>query len=1020
MPIDLNQLQEASQAGTKFAIMGVKTFTPKFFNSKLTGSGGKTGILNVNANPINIVKPHTMTFEHINAKKQTYVNGNTTVTSIPVNILSKDGWSYMEQLNVDGIFNMVNIANITTQNNQKINMNMVMYPHSLIIEEKNDNAKNGGTSILRSLIPCYQLFFFREGNSSSTTYEQLEYISQITNIKTKTKDNVFLQMFTCDPIEDINQVTNILSCEGFNVDLQTIKDYQTNYSLYTAMSKRAEEWQTNIHTFLDMFFENVENLRQKNANTPKTQNKIMNDVVYILRHLENYQIPLDLYREIYNSIQKRFPKNIATILCKQNLNLLLSDQLNDLENNKANLTCLKPKQPTKQVNGNNTNIKKYSKEQTNAITSTEPLILVQAGAGTGKSTVILGRIDYMIANGVNPSDITVLSFTNAAADNIKEKNPNIHSMTIASMIHSIYSLNFPTHELSSNDTIINTLDIYYKNNLLVDKFKEYLILVRKKETNAYTAMNNFIEAYYNDIINILNRIKQTSLELEIIICYQQINNLQEPAEVQSKFLIIDEVQDNSIFEFIYAIKYVAKHKESLFIVGDCSQTLYEFRASNPKALNVLEGSGVFTAYQLQTNYRSNQEILDFANVALQNIEANQYAHIQLQANSLIPVTEKSFSEKVHLHYEQLPKISDFEDRFTSSVMGNVIRPYVTDKLAAGEQVAFLAYKRKDVVMFQKMMEKAFPNASVVSLVPEKTYNSTVFSKFIKNFWNQIKFSPTSNIIGIIQQQIVQQLPKLVPVPDKALIAVQNMLFKWQKENQSIINSWQQQLQLGHINTNTFMENIKENMLSYEIRCNAIRQRLLSSQNEQQKKTNINVKSDIVVSTIHSAKGLEFENAVILYRNENNMSEEDKRMYYVAFTRAMKSELILAYDTTTKPRIVADYDAILKILHNNAPKINTTASKPKPVNIPHNDINNGPENNDKIIITEKDAITTVVDKIPQNTVLSFQEKNPTLKDLCPDVNTINDISDEEHIDILMKSENCSIVEDNNTNIEEHSA
>ena len=65
----------------------------------------------------------------------------------------------------------------------------------------------------------------------------------------------------------------------------------------------------------------------------------------------------------------------------------------------------------------------------------------------------------------------------------------------------------------------------------------------------------------------LDIIGQTSLELEIIICYQKIDTLAEPPEVKSKYLIIDEVQDNSIFEFIYTLKYVDKNKESLFIVG---------------------------------------------------------------------------------------------------------------------------------------------------------------------------------------------------------------------------------------------------------------------------------------------------------------------------------------------------------------------------------------------------------------------------------------------------------------------
>ena len=228
--------------------------------------------------------------------------------------------------------------------------------------------------------------------------------------------------------------------------------------------------------------------------------------------------------------------------------------------------------------------------------------------------------------GVNPNDIMVLSFTNAAADNIKEKNPNVHSMTIASMIHEIYSANFSGHELSSLDTIINSLDIYYPTTVgtqspqqkVAETFKRRCSRIIRNDANAFTDMNNFIEENYDDVIAILDTIHQTSLELEIIICYQKIDTLIEPPSVTSKFLIMDEVQDNSIFEFVYTLKYIDKHKESLFIVGDCSQTLYEFRASNPRALNILEGSGTFTTYQLHVNYRSNQEILDFANIILRN------------------------------------------------------------------------------------------------------------------------------------------------------------------------------------------------------------------------------------------------------------------------------------------------------------------------------------------------------------------------------------------------------------------
>ncbi len=92
----------------------------------------------------------------------------------------------------------------------------------------------------------------------------------------------------------------------------------------------------------------------------------------------------------------------------------------------------------------------------------------------------------------------------------------------------------------------------------------------------------------------LDETQQTTLELEIITAYAQIDTLNVPSQFKTKHLIIDEVQDNSLFEFIYTLKYVNKFQTSLFMVGDGSQTLYEFRASNPKALNILEMTEYFS------------------------------------------------------------------------------------------------------------------------------------------------------------------------------------------------------------------------------------------------------------------------------------------------------------------------------------------------------------------------------------------------------------------------------------------
>ena len=415
----------------------------------------------------------------------------------------------------------------------------------------------------------------------------------------------------------------------------------------------------------------------------------------------------------------------------------------------------------------------------------------------------------------------------------------------------------------------------------------------------------------------LDIIGQTSLELEIIICYQKIDTLAEPPEVKSKYLIIDEVQDNSIFEFIYTLKYVDKNKESLFIVGDASQTLYEFRASNPRALNVLESSNVFTNYKMQTNYRSNQEILDFANKVLSNIEANQYANLRLRANNLAATTAASFKTKVNLHYERVNKISDIDSKLPHIIAANAA-PYLDEKYKNKEKVAFLAYTRRDVDRFKSILTNMYPGANIVSLVPDKIYNSTIFSEFIKRYWQDVTYMTVQNIIPAIQTEIINKLDSITYNGSKAINIIQIMLADWAREDGGYIAEQVRQYMNSSITRDQFFDELKKSMLSFEIRRNAIQQSMQADKNAEEKRAEEIEKADFVVSTIHSAKGLEFENVVVLYRESYDTSEEMKRMYYVALTRAMQSEYVIAYDIRANPKIVDDYNSIVEQLENGQP------------------------------------------------------------------------------------------------------
>lgn len=534
MPISLDNLDTSIQS--------VKVYTPKFFDKILTGKGKTTGLLNETRNPIFIPVKTLTQDENINTSRRKITNGNTTTNFIPVNPLTARAWEDMKLIKKPMHTTFVKIAEHKTA---KISVELCVPVHSLVFEETVTAASKS-----KKLTACYQLMLFYTKDGSTTKYARVEYPTPASIFMS----NTYYSSFTCNPMPMLDTITGSLANDGFEIDNQNIIDFFSNYSLYDGVVNRAEEWNTTIDSVLDEYFANVSANKQTS----------LTNVMHVVRRLETYNIPLELYRNIYNSITTHFPNDDdSTVLCKQNLNLLLSDTLNNLDKNKSLLTSLPA--PSKPVVMPSLN--KFSIEQRKAVTTTDPLVMVQAGAGTGKSTTILGRIEYMIASGIDPNDITVLSFTNAAADHIRDKNPGVHSMTIASMIHSIYSLNFPDHELSNLDTVINSLMIYYPKNDFAEKFRKKLLGIKKNDRDSFTSMNNFIEQNYDEIINMLNTLKQTSLELEIIICYQQIDKFIEPAEITSKYLIIDEVQDNSIFEFIYTLKYVDKHKESLFIVG---------------------------------------------------------------------------------------------------------------------------------------------------------------------------------------------------------------------------------------------------------------------------------------------------------------------------------------------------------------------------------------------------------------------------------------------------------------------
>lgn len=892
MPIQLDNIDQQLENLDPLSKIG-----PSFFHSEVTGNGRHNrGLLNPGFGPMSAHDADEALTNRQAYRRVMLSHGGISRRVLPIFPRIPEDYTTSHTYRTDQLFfvdqNQASLSRYTTFFN--------IQPQTLVItKDENPNAteKRKNTIVYR-----FELIYILSSQLAQGMPDEI----------VASRSNKIL--FTENPL--LTGLKELKPLQRTNAE-DDFRTWLNDYKLYDRMEQCAKDWAGDgiaRHTCEIIDVGSISNNLEPIARQ--------------LRYLENYQVSLDAYQSIFDHLEQTFNNDILKMLVRQNLNLLMNQTLSEIKSVKH----LFPVPPTSALGINQpkpavpaihphlaslglampmavpqTPTLTYSTQQKRAIESVDTCTLVRSGAGSGKSSVILARVDNLINNGVHPQDITVTSFTNAAADNIKAKNPLVNTGTIAKLIHDIYRNNYPTHELSSLDTVMNSLNIYLPNNSDAHEFRRILMNVARNEPQAFSALNIYIEDNFDLVLNMLNTIRQTTLELEITICYQSIDQLQESG-TPPKFLILDEVQDTSIFEFIFMLRYAIKHKANVFMVGDAAQVLYEFRAANPKALNTLEKSGVFATFELTTNYRSNQEILDFANVILKNIEANQFAQIQLQANNLHPVTPQSFTEKVKLVKREFARMTEVTGALPDILMSKEVRSYIDECLKKNETVAFLSHTRRNVYTAEDTLRTMYPNAVIHNLTPKLNIDNTMFTKFITNYWDEIKLVNPQNAAFTIHREMIKhcaQLEKGDPAKVQKIITERSL--KWYTTTAPKLGSWLSQNAAGKMTNDEFFDTVRESLISFEIAENSVRRSILGQQNDKAKKARMEEHPDIVVSTIHSVKGLEFDHVIVLYQDTMQMDEADKRMFYVAFTRAMKSEMIIAYAKTSKNKMVIEWD-----------------------------------------------------------------------------------------------------------------
>ena len=291
-----------------------------------------------------------------------------------------------------------------------------------------------------------------------------------------------------------------------------------------------------------------------------------------------------------------------------------------------------------------------NREQKEAVMKTEGPLLLLAGAGSGKTRVLTHRIAYLIDEmGVNPWNILAITFTNKAAQEMRERVDHLvgfgadqiwvstfHSACMRILRRYIdrlgYDNHFAIYDTDDQKTVMKEVcrrlnmdtKIYKERSLLaaVSSAKDELMDVREYELKAAGDYNKAVIAKaYREYQETLKR--NNALDFDDIIvktvelfkrCPEVLNSYQE----RFRYIMVDEYQDTNTAQF-ELIRLLADKYRNLCVVGDDDQSIYKFRGANIR--NILDYEKVYPEAQvikLEQNYRSTQNILEAANSVIQN------------------------------------------------------------------------------------------------------------------------------------------------------------------------------------------------------------------------------------------------------------------------------------------------------------------------------------------------------------------------------------------------------------------
>ena len=594
-----------------------------------------------------------------------------------------------------------------------------------------------------------------------------------------------------------------------------------------------------------------------------------------------------------------------------------------------------------------------SEQQKKIVDATEANILVIACPGAGKTHTLISRyINLVLKFKIKPDTVLLITFTKKAGQEMLKRLEDIIPNKLPFHVGSLHGLSYrilqkynninytvldekEAKELLKNETNIiinqqNDLDeedsksIKIKICSIIEQVSityplNFKIILKKLNLSKHNLLINQIYKAYNKKKKLENYIDFN--DLMILFCDFLKSSKSEEFKNQIKYIFFDEYQDiNPIQNYIISI---FKNKANIMVVGDDAQSIYSFRGSSVDfILNFPNNFTPNEKYLLVENYRSTPPIVELCEHII-NKNTNQYIKnvksIQQQQSILPIIIAFNSPNKMITSREEQYKwiVNDIKTKCNNGVklseivilarkndlLNNIELEFIANKIPFVKQLGISLLDKshiKDFLAFIIVLTN--PKSSIhwkriVSL--HKNWNINTANDLIEstdNIWNKIKEISITNTEISELCTFINNINLLTKDKDKAI---------------NILN-YLEKLWLGK---NRLFETNSQDILSllYYLRNSSLNDFITDLYLNQEIQTSI--ENVVFLSTVHGSKGLEWNHVYLIDMNNNDFPsvkqqyfkdeldemEEERRLFYVACSRA-KKYLTITYHCDSKTNI----------------------------------------------------------------------------------------------------------------------